>query len=112
VNHQHLSELQFTQLTHELICKATADGTLPSDALAALAKALGTLVAFTARREGLADEEVLRASQNAVADYARAANIYICENPEIDPLKRPPLRESQNELRGDELAGHYDFFQG
>ena len=74
MKHEHLSELQFTQLTQELICRATANGALPSDALAALAKALGTLIAFTARREGLANEGVLGASQNAVADYARAAN--------------------------------------
>jgi hypothetical protein len=85
VRNGHLSDLQFARLTEELIYGATANGTLPAVALAALAKALGTLLAFTARREGLAEEEVLRASQNAVADYAMAAAINIRENKDVDP---------------------------
>jgi hypothetical protein len=112
VKHEHLSELQFTQLTQELICRATADGTLASDALAALAKALGTLIAFTARREGLANDEVLSASQNAVADYATAARIFICECAAIDPLTRPLLQEKQNELGIDDPTDNCNFLFG
>ena len=80
-----LSDLQFARLTQELICDATANGTLPCDALAALAKALGTLLAFAARREGLDEGEVLLASQNALADYAMAASTYMRENADADP---------------------------
>jgi len=39
-----------------------ADRILPQDALAALAKALGTLSVFAARREGLPVKEVFSAS--------------------------------------------------
>jgi len=41
---------------------AMADRILPQDALAALAKALGTLSVFAARREGLSVKEVFSAS--------------------------------------------------
>jgi hypothetical protein len=85
VTTEHLSEAQFAQLTEQLIYGATANGTLPSDALAALAKALGVLLAFAARRDGLDEEVVLRASQNAVADYATAATIYMSENAGTTP---------------------------
>jgi len=81
----HRSERQFDQVVERLIYVATADNMLPSDALAVLAKALGTLLAFTARREGLAEEEVLKPCQNAVADYAMAAAIYMRENTDVDP---------------------------
>jgi len=80
----HCSERQFDQVVERLIFNATADNMLPSDALAALAKALGTLLAFTARREGLAEEEVLKASQNAVADYAMSAIIYMRGITDVD----------------------------
>jgi hypothetical protein len=83
----NLSEKQFNQLTEKLIFTATANGVLPSDALAALAKALGTLSAFTARREGLNVEEVLAASQESVANFAAAAEIYMKENAEVDPYR-------------------------
>jgi uncharacterized protein with NAD-binding domain and iron-sulfur cluster len=45
----------------------------PQDALSALAKALGTLAAFAARREGLPVKEVLSASQDSVATFAMVA---------------------------------------
>jgi hypothetical protein len=83
----HLSEKQFNQLTEKLIYIATANGMLPSDALAALAKALGTLSTFTARREGRSVEEILGVSQDTVATFAMAAEIYMNENPDADPSK-------------------------
>jgi hypothetical protein len=82
-----LSDRQFDQLTEKLLYTATAHGRIASDALAALAKALGTLSTFTARREGLSVEAVLRASQETVATFAMAAEIYMNENPEADPSK-------------------------
>jgi hypothetical protein len=80
----HCSERQFDNIAERLIYVATADNMLPSDALAALTKALGTLIAFTARREGLTVEEVLKPCQNVAADYAMAAAIYMRENADID----------------------------
>ena len=56
---RELTEQQFDQLVEKLIYAAIADGILPQDALAALAKALGTLSAFAARREGLSFDEIL-----------------------------------------------------
>jgi hypothetical protein len=79
------SERQFDQVVERLIYVGTADNMLPSDALAALAKALGTLLAFTVRREGLAEEEILKATQNAVAEYSMAATIYMRENTDVEP---------------------------
>jgi hypothetical protein len=80
----YLSERGFNQLTENLIYAATAGGVLPSDALAALAKALGTLAAFTARREGRSFEEVLGASQSTVMSFARAAENCMNEDPKIE----------------------------
>jgi hypothetical protein len=80
-----LDDAEFTSLVERLIYAATENGTLPVDALAALAKALGTLLAFTARREGMSGRELLAASQNAVADYTTSALAYMRQNPDVDP---------------------------
>jgi hypothetical protein len=73
-------ERQFDQVVERLIYVATANNMLPSDAFAALAKALGTLVAFTARREGHNKDALLRAVQDTVSDYMTAAGIYMNKN--------------------------------
>src|SRR5215216_1917049 len=73
---EHRSERHFDQVVERLIYVVTADNMPPSDALAALAKALGTLLAFTARREGIDNDEILRAIQTTVADYTLAGAIY------------------------------------
>jgi hypothetical protein len=83
-----LTEQQFDQLVEKLIYIATANGILPQDALAALANALGTLSAFAARRDGLPVEEVLSASQDSVATFARLAEVSMKGNPDFDPCKR------------------------
>jgi hypothetical protein len=67
-----LSEGQFSDLASRIINTATLR-TIPNDAICATAKALGVLVAFTARREGHSHDELLRFSQNAIADFARDA---------------------------------------
>ena len=82
-----LTEQQFDQVVEKLIYAATADGVLPQDALAALAKALGTLSAFAARREGLSFDEVLSASQGSVATFARIAEAIMKANPDFEPCK-------------------------
>ena len=83
-----LTEQRFDQLVEKLIYAATADGILPQDALAALANALGTLSAFAGRREGLSFDEVLSASQDSVAGFARMAEAVMRSNPDFDPCKR------------------------
>jgi hypothetical protein len=85
IENGHLNQSQFDQLTERLIYVATANGMLPSDALAALAKALGTLSTFTAIREGLSLEEVLGASQDSVETFALAAEDYMHKYSEADP---------------------------
>ena len=67
-----LSGDQFNELANRIIKTATLR-TIPNDAITATAKALGVLIAFTARREGVAHDELLRFSQDAVADFARDA---------------------------------------
>jgi hypothetical protein len=84
---EQLSERQFDQVVERLIYVATADNTLPSDALGALAKALGTLCSFIARREGLSLEEVLGACQDTVSIFARAADVYMSGNADVAPSK-------------------------
>ena len=82
---EELTEQEFDLLVEKLIYAATADDTLPQDALAALANALGTLSAFAARREGLSVEEVLSGSQASVATFARLAEAFMKNNPAFDP---------------------------
>jgi hypothetical protein len=82
-----LTEQHFDQLAEKLIYTATADGILPQDALAALANALGALSAFAARRDGLSFAEVLSATQNSVATFARIAEAIMKANPDFDPCK-------------------------
>lgn len=67
-----LSESQFNDLANRIIHAATLR-TISNDAICATAKALGVLVAFTARREGASHDELLRFSQSAIADFAREA---------------------------------------
>jgi hypothetical protein len=67
-----LTEQEFAQLTMRIIHTATHDAT-STDAMAATAKALGLLIAITARRPGVGFDETLRWGQNAVVGFAREA---------------------------------------
>jgi len=80
-----LTDQKFDQLVEKLISIAMANGILPQDALAALAKALGTLSAFSARREGLPHDEVLSATKCSVEAYANMAEAVMKSNPDFDP---------------------------
>ena len=84
-----LTKQQFDQVVENLIYVATANGILAQDALEALAKALGTLSAFAARREGLPIKEVLSASQDSVSTFAMVAESLMNDNPDFDPAQRP-----------------------
>jgi hypothetical protein len=79
----YLSEQRFNQLSEELIYTATAGGVLPSDALAALAKAIGVLAAFTARRERRNLADILCASRETVDSFAMAAELFMDNDPTI-----------------------------
>jgi hypothetical protein len=92
-----LTEQQFDQLVEKLIYIATADGILPQDALAALAKALGTLSAFSARREGLVYDEVLTAAKCSVETFAGLAEAVMKSNADFEPLSA--LSHSASETR-------------
>ena len=80
-----LTEQQFDQLAEKLILIAMANRILPQDALAALAKELGTLSAFSARREGLPHDEVLSATKCSVEAFANMAQAVMKSNPDFDP---------------------------
>ena len=74
-NNEHATELsadQFSDLANRIIKTATLR-IIPNDSVTATAKALGVLVAFTARREGVSHDELLAFCQNAIADFARDA---------------------------------------
>jgi hypothetical protein len=82
-----LTEEAFTELVQRIIRIAIANGTLSHDALAAVAKALGTLSAFTARREGRSIEELVAGVQEAVSGFAMSAGTFMLQNPGADPAK-------------------------
>jgi hypothetical protein len=67
-----LNDDQFNNLASRLV-NAAATHTVPSDALAATAKALGVLISFTARRENRSPEELVKVGQDAVEQFAREA---------------------------------------
>ncbi len=74
-NNEQATELsgdQFSELVNRIMKTATLR-TIPNDAISATAKALGVLVAFTARREGVSHDELLRFSQDAIAEFAQDA---------------------------------------
>jgi hypothetical protein len=82
-----LTQQQFDELVEKLIYTATADGILPQDALGALANALGTLSAFSARREGVSHDEVLTATKCTVEMFARRAEAVMKSNSDFDPRR-------------------------
>jgi hypothetical protein len=68
-----LTEREFAQLTMRIVHTATQDTTV-TDAVSATAKALGTMIAITARRPNTVGfDEILRWGQNAVVTFARDA---------------------------------------
>lgn len=83
-----LTEKEFNQLAVDLINTATANGTLEHDAMAATARALGTLITFSARRAGSSVEELIARGQQAVATFALNAANFMLENPDSDPGRK------------------------
>jgi hypothetical protein len=68
---RELTEEEFADLAVRILAVATRK-TLATDALSAMAKALGALICIAARR-GAAAEELIKFSQDAVAAFAREA---------------------------------------
>jgi hypothetical protein len=78
---KELAEEDFKDLTSRIITTATRK-TQPNDAIAAITKALGVLIAFTARRPGAecSAEELLAFCQKAVAECTLDALAAISNN--------------------------------
>jgi hypothetical protein len=84
---QPLSEQEFGELVQRIINLAVKNGRLPEDALAATSKALGTLAAFTARRNGRSMKELIEFAQTSVGEFARGADAFMDANPQTDPAR-------------------------
>jgi hypothetical protein len=84
---QPLTEQEFQELVQRIIRVAGENGRLPEDALSATAKALGTLAAFTSRRNGCSMKELVEFAQVSVADFAGNAAAFMDANPKTDPAR-------------------------
>jgi hypothetical protein len=65
-----LSEAALIDHTSRILDAATADGTLPTDAIAATAKALAALIVVTSQTEGASFDELLKTTLISVASFA------------------------------------------
>jgi hypothetical protein len=68
-----LTDEQFKALTMRIINEATKNNTPVGDALSAMAEALGGLIGILAERPGVSADELIKFSQNAVAEFAQEA---------------------------------------
>jgi hypothetical protein len=68
-----LTEQEFKDRTIRIINTAVASNTPVNDALTATAKALGVMIAVTARRDGVSYDELLKCAQEAVGSFAEEA---------------------------------------
>jgi hypothetical protein len=66
---------EFTGLTTRILNEATKNNTRVNDGITATAKAIGIMISILAERSGVSAsaEELIKFSQDAVAEYARAA---------------------------------------
>jgi hypothetical protein len=72
-----LTSEEFNALTTRIINEATKNNTPVGDALSATAKALGVQISILAERPNASAEELIKFSQNAVADFAQEAIAYV-----------------------------------
>ena len=68
-----LTEDEFVGLTSRIINEATKNNTPVGDGLSATAKAIGVMISILAERPDVSAEELIKCSQDAVAEFARAA---------------------------------------
>src|SRR5262245_22629186 len=79
---RELTPEEFNEHTTHIINTATANGVLPNDVLCCTAKALGVLIAFTARREQTDRGKLLKFCQMAVRDFTNEAERFMLQNPQ------------------------------
>jgi hypothetical protein len=77
---QQLNQKQFNDHTNKVINAALSDGVVPNDVICATARALGVLVAFTARREHVDFNELLAFAQQATVEYSKDAVGFMQDN--------------------------------
>jgi hypothetical protein len=65
-----MTNVEMADHTTRILRTATADGTMATDAMTATAQALAVLVVATAKREGVAFEEILKEILRSVAAFA------------------------------------------
>jgi hypothetical protein len=76
---EKLTTEEFNGLTMRILNEATKNNIPPGDALGATAKALGVQISTLAER-GVPEEELIKLSQDAIADFARDAIAYVHRN--------------------------------
>jgi hypothetical protein len=75
-----LDQKGFNDHTNKIINAAISDGVMPNDAICATARALGVLVAFTARREHMDFNELLVFAQQETTEYTKSAEGFMQDN--------------------------------
>jgi len=80
VRTRQLNQRAFNEHTNKVIDAAFSDGVLPNDAICATAKALGVLVAFTARRTNVDLDELLAFAQQEAREYSKNAEEFMHGN--------------------------------
>jgi hypothetical protein len=77
---QQLNQKEFNEHTNKVIDAAVSDGVVPNDAICATARALGVLVAFTARRTNVDLNELLAFAQQETCEYSKNAEEFMQSN--------------------------------
>jgi len=80
VKTQQLNQKAFNEHTNKVIDAAVSDGVVPNDAICATARALGVLVAFTARRTNVDLNELLAFAQQETCEYSKNAEEFMQSN--------------------------------
>jgi len=80
VKTQQLNKKGFNERTNKVIDAAVSDGVVPNDAICATARALGVLVAFTARRTNVDLNELLAFAQQETCEYSKNAEEFMQSN--------------------------------
>jgi hypothetical protein len=78
---KELTTEEFSALTTRILNEATKNNTPVGDALSATAKALGVMISIFAERPGVSAEELVKFSQNDIAEFAQDALTNIRQKP-------------------------------
>jgi len=77
---QELDQKEFNDQTNKVVIAALSNGVVPNDAICATARALGVLVAFSARRTNVDFNELLAFAQQATIEYSKDAEGFMQDN--------------------------------